>query len=380
MTTTRKVQSPDGDPYDMDASCPVEPGHIGSGDMIEATEPTPEVMRVENPLEGVDVMLAPLCGITDAIFRKICLDRGASMAVTEMISSEGLTRNSGSVRAVRNLTMADGPLSLQLFGSSPERMGEAAEMLSELKPRFVDMNFGCPVRKIVSKNGGSAVLRDLKLLNNICRRVTERSKVPVSAKIRSGWDRPTAGYLRDIGHAIEDAGVSMVAIHARTKKQAFKGKANWDLIRGIKEAVSIPVIGNGDVTGAEEYFKIRNETGCDGVMVGRGAIGNPWVFEEIRAAIDGREYTPPTPLERVQVMLHHVQLTVDVLGEPTGLIVNRKIMGAYLKRLPDSRELRGKLMACERMSVMEELCDDYLARLDDDSAPPIDEAPVEVAC
>ncbi|MEE9269940.1 MAG: tRNA dihydrouridine synthase DusB [Candidatus Krumholzibacteria bacterium] len=351
----------------------------GSRDLIGGTPAAPRDGRPENghPLAGVDVMLAPLCGITDSVFRKVCLDHGADMAVTEMISSEGLVRNSHHVRAVRDLDMSNGPLSLQIFGSDPETMGEAAAILSELEPHYLDMNFGCPVRKIVSKNGGSAMLRDVKHLNRVCRRVVERSRVPVSAKIRSGWDKPSAESLRDIGRAIEDAGVSMVAIHARTRKQAFKGKANWLLIKTMKEAVSIPVVGNGDVTGPESYFELKAQTGCDAVMVGRGAIGNPWIFGEIKAAIEQRDYRPPTHRERVQGLLAHVKLSVQRLGEPTGLIVLRKIMAAYLKRLPNARGLRGQLMTCERIEALEALLDTYLRELDESDTPAATQTPEE---
>lgn len=351
--------------YRMESTVTAEYSRVGSRDLIARTAPAPAPSRPPSGdrLQGVSVMLAPLCGITDAVFRKICLDRGADMAVTEMISSEGLVRNSGHIRAIRNLDMRHGPLSLQIFGSDPMNMGEAAAILSELGPRYIDMNFGCPVRKIVTKNGGSAVLRDLELLGAICREVVRRSRVPVSAKIRSGWDKPTATYVKQIGRIIEDAGVSMIAVHARTKKQGFKGKANWDLIAAIKDAVSVPVIGNGDVTGPEEYRQIR-ETGCDAVMIGRGAIGNPWVFEEIRASLDGRPYTPPSPHERVRVMLEHVRLSVAEVGEPAGIVMTRKIMAAYLKRLPNARDLRGKIMTCERFSDLEALCGAYIDALD----------------
>jgi nifR3 family TIM-barrel protein len=220
------------------------------------------------------------------------------------------------------------------------------------------------VRKIVSGSGGSAVLRDLRLLHRISKRVVERSRVPVSAKIRSGWDKPTAESIGDIGRAIEEAGVSMIAVHARTRKQAFAGKANWELIRAIKEAVSIPVIGNGDVTGAEDFMKIKEETGCDAVMIGRCAIGNPWIFEEIHAALNGRPFNPPTPQERVAVLVDHVRQSADELGEPLGIIVTRKIMAAYLKRLPNARELRGKIMQCERLDELETIFRQYVEDLD----------------
>lgn len=334
-------------------------------DLVDATPPTPPALRPSShdPLGGVKAILAPLCGITDAIFRRICLDKGADMVVTEMISSEGIVRNSSHIRAIRSLDMSQGPLSLQIFGADPDTMGDAAAVLSELQPRFLDMNFGCPVRKIVTKSGGSAILRDVDLLHRICRRVVERSSVPVSAKIRAGWDKPTAGSLREIGSAIEDAGVSMVSIHARTKKQAFRGRANWELIRELKESVSIPVIGNGDVVDAESYFRIREETGCDAVMIGRGAIGNPWIFEEIRAAEEGRAYTAPTPEARVLALLTHVRLAVESMGEPMGIILTRKVMSAYLKRLPNARELRGRIMTCDRLDALERIFGDYLDHL-----------------
>lgn len=345
-------------------------GRVLSQSLVKATEPAPATMQPspDHPLKGVTAALAPLCGITDAIFRRICLDRGAHMVTTEMISSEGFVRNSDHIRALSNLDMSEGPLSLQIFGSDPDNMAETAAILSSVQPKFLDMNFGCPVRKIVSKNGGSAVLKDAKLLHRICKKVVARSEVPVSAKIRSGWDKPTSENLRELGRAIEDAGVSAVAIHARTRKQAFQGKANWELIRILKDEVSIPVIGNGDVVDAESYMRMRAETGCEAVMIGRGAIGNPWVFEEINAAIEGREYTPPTPQERVHVLLDHVRLAVKHLGEPNGLVLTRKIMAAYLKRLRGVREIRGELMTCVRLADLEDLMARYLDKLDADAA------------
>jgi len=352
-------------------------GERGSRDLVAATAPAPAGLRApaEDPLNGVRVALAPLCGITDAIFRRVCLDRGADMVTTEMISSEGLVRNSARIRSLAHVDMSEGPLSLQIFGADPEVMGESAAILSELGPRFLDMNFGCPVRKIVTKNGGSAVLKDTRLLHRICARVVARSQVPVSAKIRSGWDKSTAATLREVGRAIEEAGVSAIAIHARTKRQAFQGKANWELIRILKDAVSIPVIGNGDVVDAASYFRIKAETGCDAVMVGRGAIGNPWVFEEIHAAISGRDFESPTPRERVRVLLDHVRQAVAHLGEPNGLVLTRKIMAAYLKRLRNVRDLRGKLMTCTRLSDLEELLARYLETLDATAAvEPIEQA------
>ncbi len=297
--------------------------------------------------------------MTDAVFRKICFDRGADLAVSEMISSEGLVRNSPNIRAVRDLDMNAGPLALQIFGADPATMGEAGAILSALRPRFIDLNFGCPVRKIVSKNGGSAVLRDLRLLGEICRRVVEKSTVPVSAKIRTGWDKPTAGGVRDIARTIEDAGVSLLTVHARTKAQGYSGRADWALIKTVKEAVRIPVVGNGDVADADSYRRMMETTGCDAVMIGRAAIGNPWVFEEIQAQIADRPYEAPTPRKRVEGLLVHVRLAVASYGERPGIISTRRIMAAYLKRIPNARGLRSRIMSCERLDALEKILDAY---------------------
>ena len=341
-----------------------KPARPSSREIVAATAPTPAHLLPKNgrPLDGVRVVLAPLCGFTDAVFRRICLDRGADLVVTEMISSDGFVRDSRQIRALHYLEMKDAPLSLQIFGADPEAMGETAAILSELRPRFIDLNFGCPVRKIVNQNGGSAVLKDLRLLETICRRVVERSRVPVSVKIRSGWDKSTAENVTEIARVIEASGVSMIAIHARTKTQAFKEKADWPLIRTVKEAVSIPVVGNGDVTDAESYRRMVEMTGCDAVMIGRAAIGNPWIFGEVRAAIEGRGFAAPVPRERVTSLLAHVRLNVGNDGEPLGLITARRAMAAYLKHVPNAKDVRSRIMTCTRVAELEEVLGEFLSR------------------
>jgi nifR3 family TIM-barrel protein len=310
---------------------------------------------------GARLILAPLCGITTAPFRRICLEQGADMVVTEMISSEAVTRGkSEDCRATRGLDINEGPLSIQIFGGDPVRMAETAARLAELQPEFVDMNFGCPVKKIVNGGGGSAVLREVDLLGEICREVVRRSAVPVSAKIRAGWDRPTGEKVRELARTIEDAGVAMLALHARTRQQGFSGRANWDLIAEAKHALSIPVVGNGDVRSADDVVRMVEQTGCDAVMIGRAAIGNPWIFREVKTRLAGGEFTPPTPRERVAVLLRHIGEAARQDGEPGGVIASRKVMAAYLKRMPDVRALRSGLMQSTTLTTVSDLCHAYL--------------------
>ena len=254
-------------------------------------------------------------------------------------------------------------MSVQIFGADPDRMAETALRLSEARPEYLDMNFGCPVKKIVTRSGGSAVLKDLALLGRICRKVAracDRAGIPASAKIRAGWDKPSGALIRDIVRTIEDAGVSMIAVHARTRKQGFSGAANWELIAAAKEAVSIPVVGNGDVRSAGDAARMQEMTKCDAVMIGRAAIGNPWVFQEVRAAMSGETFIPPTPRERVMVLLDHVREAARVDGVPGGIIATRKVMGAYLKDLPGAREVRGKIMQITSVSELEDTLNRYL--------------------
>lgn len=326
-------------------------------EIVAGTAPAPRRPgpAIGGAQEGIRVVLAPLCGFTDAVFRRICFESGADLAVTEMISSEGLVRNSRHIRALRHLDMSDGPLALQIFGADPEAMGRASEILSALAPRFIDLNFGCPVRKVVNQNGGSAILKDTALLGRICRRVVEMSRVPVSAKIRAGWEKATEEGLRGIARVIEDCGVSMITVHARTRTQSFGGRADWSLIKTVKDAVSVPVVGNGDVTDAASYFRMMETTGCDAVMIGRSAIGNPWIFEEIKAAIEGRSYEPPGARERVEKVLSHVRASVERNGEPYGIVTTRRTMTAYLRHIPHAREIRARIMECTDLQELEDV-------------------------
>jgi len=322
-----------------------------------------EVMNKKhsNPLAGIDLVLAPLAGITDSVFREICRSYGADMTVTEMISAEGIMRHPHRLRAIRNLDACDHPLAIQLFGSDPDVMGCAAAVLSRWGPRFIDLNFGCPVKKVISSNSGAAVLKDPGRLKDICANVVNRSGVPVSIKIRSAWSGTDSRRLELIGRASAETGVSCITLHARSREQAFRGRADWELIRILKESTAVPVVGNGDVKSADDYFEMKTLTGCDAVMIGRAAIGNPWIFAEIKNRLHNKRHAPPSVRERIGALLSHLERTVEAVGEPMGLITSRKISAAYVKYLPNARKLRSRLMQCTRLSQARECAADYLA-------------------
>lgn len=335
----------------------------GTGTPPEFPEGMPSGAHLQDArsgYDGIDVALAPLCGITDWIYRRICLEHGADLVFTEMISSDALSRDTGPLRAMRNLQHNEDRLAVQIFGAEPERMGEAAEILSDLNPRFIDLNFGCPVRKVVKGNGGAALLRDFPLLERVCRAVVKKSKVPVSAKIRTGWEKSTPEQAGDIARIIESTGVSALTVHARTRVQAFAGKAQWECIQAVKEAVSITVVGNGDVRCADDYFAMRRQTGCDAVMIGRAAIGNPWIFSEIKSRIHGNAAPHPSPRRRISVLKSQVRASVADLGEPRGIIAMRRVIAAYLKHLQGARELRAAVLCLDRQNEIEAVLDRYM--------------------
>jgi nifR3 family TIM-barrel protein len=315
-------------------------------------------------LDGVRRVLAPLAGLTDRVFRGIAFEFGADMAVTEMVSAVGLLRSSRPLRALLGLGTDEGPLAIQIFGGDPESMGEAARRLSELRPRFVDVNLGCPVRKVVKQGAGAALLKDPERMEAVLRAVVRASRVPVSAKVRIGWDRADPGRFRDLVRRIEDCGVRVLVVHPRTREQGFGGKADWRYIALAKETLSIPVIGNGDVFSAEDYFRMRRETGCDAVMIGRGAVGNPWIFQEIRSREAGLPYAPPTPADRLALMVEHARRSVRLRGEPTGIVAMRRTLAAYVRHLPQARPLRGELMRCTRWEEVRQVVDRYLERME----------------
>ncbi|MBM3306782.1 MAG: tRNA dihydrouridine synthase DusB [Candidatus Eisenbacteria bacterium] len=288
--------------------------------------------------------LAPLAGITDSPMRRVCRRLGASLVWTEMVSAEGLVR--GGAKTLRLLAFHpdERPIVFQLFGARPEAMGAAAAAACRLKPDLLDINVGCPARKVVRSGAGSALMRDLGRLAEVARAVVEASDRPVVAKIRSGWDE---GHVNapEAAAALVEAGVAALVVHPRTGRQGFTGSADWRVIRAVRAAVPVPVIGNGDVRTPDDAARMRDETGCDGVMIGRAAVGNPWVFAGAAARWSGLPAPePPTLTDRIRLAAEHLDLMVAAKGERTGVLEMRKHITAYLRGFPGASGLRAELV------------------------------------
>ncbi|MDP9292238.1 MAG: tRNA dihydrouridine synthase DusB [Verrucomicrobiota bacterium] len=299
--------------------------------------------------------LAPMAGVSDKIFRQLCKEQGADVVVTEFVSSEGIFRRNERTLGFLDFDEMERPIGVQLFGANPDHMAEAARAVVDWKqPDFIDLNFGCPVNKVVCKNGGSALLRDCPLLESVAAAVVKAvAPLPVTAKIRIGWDRATVN-ATTTARTLEAAGVRALAVHGRTKEQGYSGEADWNVIGEVVKSVSIPVIGNGDLTSAQDVKTRRDETGVAGVMIGRGAMTAPWIFSQIKTYLTtGDVPAPPSLAQRWSFVLRHCALAVDRGGAeiPTMHSMRARLM-AYSRGMPEARELRGKL---QHVSTLAEL-------------------------
>ena len=286
--------------------------------------------------------LAPMAGVTDAAMRLLCHEQGAAWAVSEMLSAKGWVFSRGKNRNANDLLKrlpGEGVAGLQLFGSEPEYMAEAARQLEGIGFEFFDINFGCPAPKITGNGEGSAMMKDPAGVGRVVRATVDATKLPVTVKIRSGWDDQSINAV-EIARICEDSGARAVAVHARTRMQQYAGKADWSVIRQVKQAVSIPVLGNGDVRSGADALRMLDETGCDGVIAGRAAQGNPWLFREIAAAMRGETAAPPTPQERVAMALRHFELEVQLYGEKRGMLEMRKHIAWYVHGMKGASRFR----------------------------------------
>jgi tRNA-dihydrouridine synthase B len=300
-------------------------------------------MSITHVLKQNPLVLAPMAGITDFPFRMICRELGAGLVFSEMVSVEALIREHRRTHGMLRSDPAERPVAFQIFGSKPASMAEAAHIVSRGEVDFIDINMGCPVPKILKSGAGAALLRDLGLAKEIMSGVVRASRVPVTVKIRVGWDANDIVAV-DFAQAAESAGVAAVTVHGRTKTQGFSGRADWDMIKLVKDSVGIPVIGNGDVRSARDAKRMLEETGCDGVMIGRAVQGNPWIFREARLYLEtGIVAHHPTIEERQAIMLGHLRATVDLIGEDTGVREMRKHLCWYTKGLPGGAEFRARV-------------------------------------
>jgi tRNA-dihydrouridine synthase B len=300
-------------------------------------------MDIKAILRKNPLVLAPMAGITDLPFRIICREMGAGLLYSEMVSAEALIRSQSRTFGMLATDPAERPVVFQIFGSRPGSMAGAARVLSDQPIDCIDINMGCPVPKVLKSGAGSALLRDLVLAKEIMSAVVGASKLPVTIKIRLGWDAKSIIAI-ELAQAAEAAGVAAVTVHARTKVMGFSGKADWSMIKAVRESIGIPVIGNGDVRSAQDAKRMLDETGCDGVMIGRAIEGNPWIFREAKHYIE-TGIVPPHPAleEREAVMLRHLNDVVNLLGGKVGVREMRKHLCWYTKGLPGGAEFRQKV-------------------------------------
>lgn len=310
------------------------------------------------------LFLAPQAGVSESPFRRLCRRFGADVVVSEFVSADGICQGNERTREYLRFDEEERPIGVQIFGSEPGTMGEAARLVTDLfTPDFIDINFGCPVKKVVKRNGGSGCLRDLDLVQDIIRDVVRATTLPVTVKIRSGFDEPSRDPV-GIGLRCQDAGARMLTLHARTRTDMYSGRARWDEIAAVVDALEIPVIGNGDVRSGDDALRMRQETGCAGIMIARASHGQPWIFREARAALDGRPVPgSPDVEERFRICLEHARNAIAF--EPVAeraVIEFRKHLGWYTKGLPGGAKLRQELFQVTSLEEMEGQLLGYLER------------------
>jgi tRNA-dihydrouridine synthase B len=317
--------------------------------------------KIDEYLKKNPFVLGPMAGVTDSVFRKLCKDYQCGILFSEMISAKGLFYKDKKTEILLRSTESERPLAYQIFGSEPDVMVHAAILLSDKENDIIDINMGCPVAKVVKNGDGSALLRQPRLVEKIVKSVVAVSKKPVSVKIRLGWDDKTINHL-EIAKIIEASGASLLTVHGRTREQFYSGLADWESIRQVKESVKIPVIGSGDVFSAYDAIEMLKRTGCDGVMIARGALGQPWIFEEALHLLKELDYQDPDIPTRIKLIKKHISLLIKDKGEYVTIREMRKHMGWYFKGLHGAADIRRRVNTINNIEEMILLLDNYLIK------------------
>ena len=319
-------------------------------------------MKIGNVELKNNIILAPMAGLTDLPFRVVCEKYEPGLVVTEMVSSKALLYNDEKTKLLLNMKNEIRPVAVQIFGSDIEAMAFAAKYVSDIAD-IVDINMGCPAPKVVKNGDGSKLLLDINKVYEITKAVVENSKVPVTVKIRKGWDSEHVVAV-EAAKKIEEAGASAITIHGRTRSEFYSGIADWDIIKKVKESVKIPVIGNGDVKSPEDAKRLLEQTKCDGIMIGRGALGSPWIFEQVKTYLQDGPIRKISNKEKLETILKHIELEVAEKGELTGIREMRKHICYYLKGMQNASEIRDNINHIECKEEVKKVLKEYFSRLD----------------